>query len=72
MPRPRTPFEFMSRYPRTTAHIVAESLGYATPTKAALIGLDGMNRRDNHCEWISHCYGGDARQCLNDSIKRRH
>ena len=40
--RPETPEEFMRRYPRITAHIIAESLGYATPTRAAWIGLDGL------------------------------
>ena len=29
-----SPQEIMRRYPRITAHIIAESLGYATPTKA--------------------------------------
>ena len=41
--RPETPEEFMRRYPRVTAHIIAESLGYATPSRAARIGLDGLH-----------------------------
>lgn len=41
--RPSAPAEFMKKYPRITAHIISESLGYATPTTAAIVGLDGMN-----------------------------
>ena len=64
--------EVMRRYPRITAHIIAESLGYATPTAAAIIGLDGMNRRKNYCEWVGSCYGGDAYRVLERSIRNRH
>ena len=49
-----------------------KSLGYATPTKAALIGLDGMYGRENWCEWVYTCYGCDARKALNNSIRNRH
>ena len=62
----------MQRYPRITSHIIAESLGYATPTTAARIGLDGLYDHLNHCEWIASCYEGNARQVLNNSIERRH
>lgn len=62
----------MRRYPRTTGHIIAESLGYATPGSAARIGLDGLNGRENYCEWIYSCFGRDARACLNQSIRNRH
>ena len=47
-------------------------MGYATPTAAAIIGLDGMNRKENYCEWIYSCYGRDARRALQNSIERRH
>jgi hypothetical protein len=36
--KPTTAREFMRRYPRTTAYIISESLGYATPSTAARIG----------------------------------
>jgi hypothetical protein len=49
-----------------------ESLGYATPTAAAIIGLDGLYRRENWCEWIYSCYGRDAREALKRSINHRH
>lgn len=71
-PKPETPGEFMLRYPRTTSHIIAESLGYATPTTAARIGLDGLYQRPNYCEWMASCYRGDASAVLENSIKRRH
>ena len=48
--------EIMERYPRITAHIIAESLGYATPTCAARILKDAMEGKENHCEWIYSCY----------------
>jgi len=70
--RPSTPREFMKRYPRITAHIISESLGYATPTTAAIIGLDGMYKRKNYCEWIASCYNGDACRALQDAIRNRH
>ena len=69
---PTSPHEFMRRYPRTTAHIIAESLGYAIPTKAAIIGLHGMNNEPDYCEWLDACYQNDARRCLQDSIRNRH
>jgi hypothetical protein len=49
-----------------------ESLGYATPTAAAIIGLDGLYGRENWCEWIYSCYGRDAREALKRSIQHRH
>ena len=70
--KPETTEDFIHRYPRTTAHIIAESLGYASPTRAALIGLDGVHGRENYCEWVDACYRGDARRCLNDAIRNRH
>jgi len=71
-PRPSTSAEFMKRYPRITAHIISESLGYAPPSRAAQIGLDGMYGKENWCEWIYSCYGKDARKALQDSIRNRH
>jgi hypothetical protein len=68
---PSNPQEFMRRYPRVTAHIIAESLGYATPTKAAMIGLHGMRDEPDWCEWIMACYRGNARGALEDAIRKR-
>lgn len=71
-PKPETPDEFIRRYPAITANIVAHSTGYATPTTAARIGLDGLHDRENWCEWIYSCYNRNARRALEDSIKYRH
>ena len=71
-PKPETADEFIRRHPCITSHIVAESLSYAPPLRAAQIGLDGMNGDPNWCEWIYSCYGTDARKALQSSIERRH
>jgi hypothetical protein len=71
-PVPETADEFMRRYPRITAHIIAESLGYATPSTAARIGLDGLLGRENWCEYVYSCFDRNARACLQRAIKYRH
>jgi hypothetical protein len=71
-PKPETNDEFMKRYPRITAHIIAESLGYATPSTAARIGLDGLLGRENWCEYVYSCFDRNARACLQKAIKSRH
>ena len=62
----------MRRWPRVTAHLIAESLGYATPTEAATIVADGKDGQTNYCEWIDACYQGDARAALRDAINHRY
>jgi hypothetical protein len=62
----------MKRYPRITAHIIAESLGYATPSMAARILKDAREGRKNYCEWIAACYGGDPLPAVKDAIRNRH
>ena len=64
--------EIMQRYPRTTAHIIAESLGYATPSCAANILRDARNGKNNYCEWIYSCYGGDPSKAVKNAIRNRH
>lgn len=64
--------DFMNAYPRITAHIIAESLGYATPSCAARILRDGAKREENWCEWIDACYGGNALKAVQDAIRNRH
>ena len=64
--------EVMRRYPRITAHIIAESLGYATPSRAARILKDAIEGRENYCEWIYSCYGGDPRLAVENAIRNRH
>ena len=67
-----TPKEVMRRYPRITAHIIAESLGYATPSTAALILRDAKDRKENWCEWIYSCYNKDALAAVRGAIRNRH
>ena len=62
----------MSRYPRITAHIVAESLGYATPSCAARILKDAREGKKNYCEWVYSCYTTDPQKAVHDAIRNRH
>lgn len=62
----------MEKYPRITAHIIAESLGYATPTCAARILKDARESRENYCEWIYSCYDKNPLHAVQDSIRNRH
>ncbi len=64
--------EFMRRYPRIVAHIIAESLGYATPSKAALILKDARDRKENWCEWIYSCYDRNPLKAVQAAIRNRH
>jgi hypothetical protein len=64
--------EVMMRYPRITAHIIAESLGYATPSKAALILKDAREGKENWCEWIYSCYDRDPKKAVRNAIRNRH
>jgi hypothetical protein len=64
--------ETMKRYPLITAHIIAESLGYATPTVAARILKDAREGRENYCEWICSCYGANPLGAVQDAIRCRH
>lgn len=59
------------RYPRVVAHLIAESLGYATPSCAARIVFDAIRGRENWCEWIYSCYERDPRKALKAAIQRR-
>lgn len=63
--------EIMKRYPCITAHIIAASLGYATPSLAAMILKDAKEGRKNYCEWIYSCYTSDPLKAVHNSIKRR-
>ncbi|MFX0205010.1 MAG: hypothetical protein ACFFDT_03425 [Candidatus Hodarchaeota archaeon] len=67
-----SPKETMKKYPCLTAHIIAESLGYATPSRAAGILKDAREGRKNHCEWIYSCYASDPLEAVRDSIRNRH
>lgn len=62
----------MRRWPRITAHIIAESLGYATPTCAALILRDAKEGKENWCEWVASCFNGNAKEVVRRAIADRH
>lgn len=62
----------MARYPALVAHIIAESLGYACPSTAAVILRDAIQKKENWCEWIVSCYACDPRAMLRKCIKSRH
>ena len=64
--------EVRQRWPRVTAHLISESLGYATPHAVARIIRDALLGQPNYCEWIDHCYRGNVRQTLRESIRSRH
>lgn len=64
--------ETMKRYPFITAHIIAQSLGYATPSCAAGILKDAMEGRENYCEWIDACYQRNPLKAVHDAIRYRH
>ena len=66
-----TTHDYLARYPRICAHVIAESLGYATPLVASAILRDAKEHRMNYCEWIDACYGGDPRTAVERAIRNR-
>jgi hypothetical protein len=64
--------DYMKSYPRLTSVIIALSLGYATPSRAAQILKDAHERRENWCEWIYSCYNRDPLPAVRYAIKSRH
>lgn len=66
------PRDVMARYPRLCAHIISESLGYATPSTAAVILRDAASGNENWCEWIFSCYGRDPMKAVRAAIAKRH
>lgn len=78
-----TPKQIMSKYPRITAHLIAESLGYFTPTSAANAIIRAKNKEAYFCEWYSHCamlHGDSSKENvakvtqdqLKNAIRNRH
>lgn len=64
--------DYLARYPRICAHIIADSLGYATPRVAARILQDATEGKQNYCEWIYSCYNADPRPAVAQAIRFRH
>ena len=71
-PTPDSIQDYMKRYPRIVAHIIAESLGYATPSCAARILKDAREGRENWCEWVYSCYDRDPKVPVRNAIRHRH
>ncbi len=63
--------DYLARYPRICAHVIAESLGYATPLTAAAILRDAKEGKTNYCEWIDSCYRGNPRTAVERAIRYR-
>lgn len=63
--------KILRRCPRLVAHLIAESLGYATPMGAAIIIADAHRGRPNFCEWIAACFRGDPRPAVRRAIEYR-
>jgi hypothetical protein len=70
--RPSSIDEYLHRYERTCAAIIAFSSGYATPQCAANILKDAHERRQNYSEWIYECYRADPVPAVRTAIKSRH
>ncbi len=63
--------DVVRRWPRITAHLICESLGYCTPTSAAGILKAAKKGESCFAEWILCCYGGRASAALRDAIRNR-
>ena len=64
--------EVLKRYPRLTAHLICESLGYFTPRSAALAIQSHRAERAHACEWYLHL-SGNGRSLLQvgaDTLRR--
>ena len=77
-------YKIMKKYPRLTAHMIAESLGYFTPKSAAIAIIEAKNNEPYFCEWYTSCAAryGDmynrenvrrvTKEVLQQAIKYRH
>ena len=50
----------LNRYPRLSAHMICESLGYFTPASAANAILHHIRGRPFYCEWYWDMAGEDV------------
>lgn len=63
----------LRRWPRLTAHLIAESLGYFTPEGAANALLLFKRGQENWCEWFVHMASvgrKPIRQVAAETIRR--
>jgi len=61
---PDTIQEVLERYPRLTAHLICESLGYFTPEAAANAIMHHRRKESFACEWYIHMAQGFNTQRL--------
>ena len=66
---PGTIEETISRFPRLTAHLICESLGYFTPEAAANAILHHRLGHPFYCEWYMHLAGVDRESVLEAGKK---
>ena len=62
----------LRRWPRLCAHLICQSLGYASPTLAGNIVLAAARGERHSCEWIAACYRGDPLPAVREAIRCRH
>ena len=68
----QSPRDYMMRYPRLTAHVIADSFGYFTPTNAAMLLMDVKRGNENRSEWVRVVYGCNSQRALRAAVKIRH
>ena len=61
----------LRRYPRLIAHMICQSLGYFTPTGAAVALADALNGHENWSEYIFSCHGRDPTHVVRRAIQGR-
>ncbi len=78
--KPMSTKEALNRWPRLTAHMICESLGYFTPEAAARALLMHKRGQPNWCEWYIHMTGYSAndqklvqvgRETIGRAVKHR-
>jgi len=62
----------LAKHSRLVAHVICESLGYATPQVAASIIAAAYREDAHYCEWINHCFRDDPRPAVKRAIQYRH
>jgi hypothetical protein len=67
---PATVKEVIDRWPRLTAHLICQSLGYFTPEAAARAILHHKRGEPNCCEYYIHLAGGFNEQKIIEAGKR--
>jgi len=62
----------LRRFPRLCAHLICESLGYATPSTAASILRAYIHGKRHYCEWLNACYDANPVPVIQSTYQRRH